>query len=158
MYTPTKVIRHSMCRGISKTTVLNRTAGLRSNTGIFSQVRWTGRLGGGVMGGEEGEEEETPKQTFFLERQDIFLQNKFSISLTFAPSVSTSPFNLEDPERNQKQELRAFWTNEATKSNPLKHFEEKENDTGQLWVWNLYFYSVKFNNWRFSQLFLIHFT
>lgn len=48
-------------------------------------------------------------------------------SLTFAPSVSTSPFNLEDPERNQKQELLASWADEATKLSPLKHFREKEN-------------------------------
>lgn len=35
----------------------------------------------------------------------IFSRTTYFPSLTFAPSVSTSPFNLEDPERNQKQEL-----------------------------------------------------
>jgi len=78
-------------------------------------------VGRGVQG-------ESLKQKFFLGMGRIFSgRTCFLFSLTFAPSVSTSPFNLEDPERNQKQELLASWADEATKLSPLKHFREKEN-------------------------------
>lgn len=89
----------------------------------MSHVVPVGVGGDGIFCAVHGNIHTHPKMKFHRGGGDI---QKHFPSLTFAPSVSTSPFNLEDPEKKKKEKKNNMKLGSLAQNQPLTvHFEKK---------------------------------